>query len=88
MRPYLPRFKVALELSGTVAAIPHRFELSQVQLGTSLRFKSQMDGESVREKESPQSFKNNASASHREYAFVKSFVLCARATRTRNEKKQ
>jgi len=40
--------------SRTVAAIAHRFELSQVQLGTLLHFKSQMDDKRAREKESPQ----------------------------------
>lgn len=89
MCSYLLQFKVALEPSETVAAIAHRFELSQVQLGTSLRFKSQMDGKSAREKESSQRVLRIMRSRHiANTLFVGSFVLCAHATRAENEKSQ
>jgi len=74
--------------SRTVATIAHRFELSQVQLGTLLHFKSQMDGKRAREKESPQRALRIMPAPHREYAFVESFVLCVHAMEARDEKNQ
>lgn len=54
------------------------------------RFKSQMWMVRARERKRifSKGFKNNAFAPHREYAFVKSFVLCAHATGARDEKSQ